>query len=244
MKKILTLALMLTAAVCTYAQLAPTTAGKVLTYSDVKTGEQSYNHTITSTVESVVTEERTTTVTINNHTETGTLQTVPDSRTYYMYDDDAETPTTVVMMTADEMKELIVTSIREQIASSGQFVSEDDLNQIIRQLRPTGKLQLVIDPNAAVDSKIPNSSIRMSMEMMTMAMHISGGKFLGHEEITTPAGTFNCAKISYISKVNMGPQSEKINTTAWFAPGIGLVKEEGRIRGELVSEQTLTSISE
>lgn len=244
MKKILTIALALVAGVCANAQLAPTTVGKVFTYSDVNTGENSHNHTVTSTVESVVTEDGTTTVKVVNHTETGTLKTVPDSKTTYIFGEGPSAPTTVLQMSADEMKELIANSIRSEISSSGQFVSEDDLNSLLNQMRPTGKLQLVIDPAAAVDSKIPNSSLRMSMEMMTMAMHISGGKFLGFEEVTTPAGTFNCAKVSYVYKMNMGSASEKINNTAWFAEGVGLVKEEGRMRGELVSTQTLTSISE
>ena len=78
-----------------------------------------------------------------------------------------------------------------------------------------------------------------------MSFHITSGKILGKESVTVPAGTFeNCLKVSYIEKSNMGEESMKEYVTAWYAPGIGLVKEESKTKGgELIELQTLESVS-
>ena len=60
-------------------------------------------------------------------------------------------------------------------------------------------------------------------------MSITNRKVDGKETVTTPAGTWDCFKISYHSKIKM-----KIgigipinaNVTEWYAPGFGVVKTE------------------
>ena len=130
-------------------------------------------------------------------------------------------------LSPEQMRELMVNTIQNELASAGQMISSSDLEQIMAQIRPSGKLQLTIDPTAEPETKIPAASIRVNVATMNVSIHISGGKVLGQEQITTPAGTFDCIKISYIMKTNMAADSLKLYYTAWYAPGIGMVKEQG-----------------
>lgn len=64
----------------------------------------------------------------------------------------------------------------------------------------------------------------------TMNMWITNRKVEGQENVTTPAGTWNCFKITYHAKVQVktGPIGFPFNFdgTEWYAPGFGIVKSE------------------
>lgn len=71
---------------------------------------------------------------------------------------------------------------------------------------------------------------------------------LGREQVTVPAGTFDAMKVQGISTVKVSadyhglsvPITSVVNTTFWFAPGVGLVKsaESGELAGAAVSGNT------
>lgn len=245
MKKILLIAFCAFATLAVSAQYAPMQVGKVMTYQVKKYGDHPSARTATSTVDSIGMADGISVAYVTDHTDTsGTLDTEPDTHMLYRYTT-AEAPTTIVLMTPDEFKAQLLEMVRQQIMDAGQMVSDADMAEISNSMRPSGKLQLVIDPAAADGAKIPSASMRLSMNMFTMAMHLTNCKYLGKETITVPAGEFECAKIQYVYKFNAGTESERVNVTAWYAPGIGLVKEEDRTKqGEMVSEQILTAVSE
>ena len=78
----------------------------------------------------------------------------------------------------------------------------------------------------------------MTMEMnnngvqQTLIMNITNRKVEGKEPVTTPAGTWDCFKISSKSKMTMkmGPMGIPMNfeSTEWYAPGFGIVKTESK----------------
>lgn len=82
----------------------------------------------------------------------------------------------------------------------------------------------------------------MSMEVnnngmqQTLTMNVTNRKVEAKESITTPAGTWECFKITSKSKIHMkmGPIGIPMNleTTEWFAPGFGIVKTESNKGGE------------
>jgi hypothetical protein len=79
------------------------------------------------------------------------------------------------------------------------------------------------------------------MTFMTMKFDIKNRKVEKKESITTPAGTFECFKITYDmeSKV-MFKRSVKV--VQWFAKGVGLVKSETyNQKGELEGYTELTT---
>ena len=64
----------------------------------------------------------------------------------------------------------------------------------------------------------------------------------GKEEVTTPAGTFECLKVSFVNRINAGGENQKINVTEWFAPGVGAVKVEQAIKGKPFMNQELVKL--
>jgi hypothetical protein len=79
----------------------------------------------------------------------------------------------------------------------------------------------------------------MGVEAVTKAKE----KVSAHEEITTPAGKFDCFKIeSNITVTTMG-QTQNMKTITWMSAGIGIVKMETRdTSGNIQVSQELVSL--
>jgi len=63
------------------------------------------------------------------------------------------------------------------------------------------------------------------MKMKTM-MKMTDGKCVAIEDMTTPAGTFTCYKISQTVSTTVMGKSSTSKTVSWYAQGIGAVKTE------------------
>jgi hypothetical protein len=94
-------------------------------------------------------------------------------------------------------------------------------------------------PNASMDFKVTMGA----MTMTDMKMLIQNRKVESRESITTPAGTFNCFKISYenVSDMKIMGMNRRIisRTVEYFAPGVGNVRTEhyddkGRLQSYMV----------
>jgi hypothetical protein len=72
-----------------------------------------------------------------------------------------------------------------------------------------------------------------------MTISIENRKVLAEEKVTTPAGTFDCVKISQDVKtkaiVNM-----TVSSVEWYAEGVGVVKTETLRKGKLMGYSELT----
>jgi len=70
-------------------------------------------------------------------------------------------------------------------------------------------------------------------------MQITERKVLAQEPVTTPAGTWDCFKISAHSKIviKTGPIGIPVNFdyTEWYAPGFGIVKSDGKYGGTAIT---------
>jgi hypothetical protein len=83
----------------------------------------------------------------------------------------------------------------------------------------------------------------------TMTFDETNRKVEGKETITTPAGTWECWKITYAGKfkatmaaMNIGIPIN-IQGTEWFAPGFGIVKTESANKnGKLAGSTVITSV--
>jgi hypothetical protein len=94
--------------------------------------------------------------------------------------------------------------------------------------------------DGAVRMKISNSV----MTVMNMSVKILNRKAEGYEDVTTPAGTFKCLKISYNveSKMVFTVRGKGIE---WISEKAGMVKSESyNEKGKLQSHTLLTSIKE
>jgi hypothetical protein len=73
----------------------------------------------------------------------------------------------------------------------------------------------------------------------SLTMVISGRKVEGQDTVTTSAGTWNCFRISYKSKltVKTGPFGFPVNVEGveWYAPGFGIVKSQSKYGGTAIT---------
>jgi hypothetical protein len=81
------------------------------------------------------------------------------------------------------------------------------------------------------------------MTIMTMKFDITNRKVEKKEAKTTPAGTFDCYKISYDIDMKM-IFKKNIHAVQWYAPGVGLVRSESyNKKGEMEAYTELTKFN-
>ncbi len=84
--------------------------------------------------------------------------------------------------------------------------------------------------DAKMNLETDNNGLKQSIEM-----EVFDRKVEGKEKITTPAGSWDCYKISYKSKFRMKTMGigvpMNIEGVEWFAPGFGVVKTESKHGG-------------
>ena len=86
---------------------------------------------------------------------------------------------------------------------------------------------------------LKNASFAMDMNRGGMQQHvtvmINKRKVEGKQKITTPAGSWDCFRISYKGKLIIKTMGMDIpldlNGTEWFAPGVGLIKTKSNLGG-------------
>jgi hypothetical protein len=92
-------------------------------------------------------------------------------------------------------------------------------------------------PDANMIMKISISGINMNMEL-----NITNRKVIGKENVTTPAGTFDCFIITSDMTTKMG-MSQTSNSKQWISEGVGMVKQEDYQNGKVTSSSKLTAFS-
>jgi hypothetical protein len=114
--------------------------------------------------------------------------------------------------------------------------------------------------NVTAGETLPDASGTMSSgkdgKTMEVKYHYKDRKVDAREDVTTPAGTFSCYKISNRIEVDMDipgmdetakklmeSMKDKLKTTSttWFAPYFGIVKMEMYQNGKLVSKTEVTA---
>ena len=156
----------------------------------------------------------------------------------------ADRTTFIMMMDKDETRRDVIKSIKDMIAQSGQFVSESDLADMERSITAKGELSLTLSDEMTEGTKLPNKSLRINVAEKSFSHNLWEGKVLGRESVTTPAGTFDCLKISYVHKVSTPDGNERNYVTSWYALGVGEVKEiQSTKKGETISEAVLTALT-
>jgi hypothetical protein len=80
---------------------------------------------------------------------------------------------------------------------------------------------------------------------MNMIMDIVDRKVEAAESMTTPAGTFDCMKLTQTEKMDMGMMKTTSSSKEWLAMGIGIVRQEHyNDKGELTGYMILTSVTQ
>lgn len=88
--------------------------------------------------------------------------------------------------------------------------------------------------DATMDMEIENKGMKQSVSMV-----VNNRKVEGKESVTTPAGTWECYKISYKSKITIRTMGigipVNIEGTEWFAPRFGIVKTQSKHGGTAIT---------
>lgn len=204
------------------AQYMPQTKGAVLIYdavdySDSKAGPKT--EIVTVTVADVATDDKgVVTVTVS---EANSMTNEAETSQYVYTPSDQMTLN--IVMTPEDFKNIILRTVRMMYEEAGQYLSEMDLNELAGMLKPTGKIQIPLPDAVEEGASFPNSSVRVNVMGQNMGMKIIKGKYLGYEDLDTPAGKYNCLKLEYKLSDNGGGNDG--NVTAWYAKGTGLVKQ-------------------
>lgn len=150
--------------------------------------------------------------------------------------------------------ELIATS-NYDVTCNGDFVSIDFKSLISPQLIDRFKhfdfeitgTNIEIPNDLNVGDNLPDSNMEMIMDMvgidMIMNVAMKDRKVTGQENITTPAGNFDCYIITYTSELNT-EVSKRGTSKQWLSEGVGMVKQENYSGdGKLTSSSMLTTFS-
>ena len=95
--------------------------------------------------------------------------------------------------------------------------------------------------------QLPDAGMQMEasmngMALLKMKINITDRKVGDSERITTPAGTFDCVKMTQTTVVE-GPVKSMSTSTSWLAKGIGAVRTENYDKkGEMNSYSELTRL--
>lgn len=88
--------------------------------------------------------------------------------------------------------------------------------------------------DATLNMDIDNSGMKQNVNMVT-----SDRTVVAKESVTTSAGTWDCYKITYKSKITIKTMGIgmpfNIEGTEWFAPGFGIVKTESKHGGTAIT---------
>lgn len=101
-----------------------------------------------------------------------------------------------------------------------------------------------------VGQELPGGTFDMNTTVNGMDMGISytiaNRKVIGREDVTTPAGTWNCFKITYDLNFEMKMMGKgipmKFNAVEWFAPDFGPVKTSSSKDGKEMGGTMITAV--
>ena len=120
-----------------------------------------------------------------------------------------------------------------ETVSSMEMEMSGDALQFPNQLEPGQTL-----PDGTLVMKAKTNG----MTLMTISMDITNRRVGELETVTTPAGTFECVKISQDSQMKMLVK-KTFRSTSWYAKGVGMVKTENYDKkGNLESSTVLTKL--
>lgn len=104
---------------------------------------------------------------------------------------------------------------------------------------------LEIPSKLAVGQTLPDGNMTIKLGtggtfFLTMNFAITGRKVDANEKVTTPAGTFDCYKITQETEIK-SMMKRKFKSSTWYAKGVGTVKTENYdSKGDIESYTLLT----
>lgn len=155
------------------------------------------------------------------------------------------------VMKDDKGKELAQTEY--DVSCKNNILSIDFNSMVTPQMRTQYKnmdmdvsgTNIELPDNMKVGDNLADADVLIKVNMsginMKMTVEMNNRKVTGKENVTTPAGTFDCFVITYDVKMKMGFNMQS-SSKQWIAAGVGLVKQEDyNKRGKVTSSSVLTA---
>ncbi len=234
------------AAASASAQYLCTTQGTVLTFSSTNVKESKTTDGVTTVSEVSTAADGVVTARYK------TVEKVPGNdfaeiTTYSTYTyNPADDKTVYTLMSGEDFKTFIVNMVVEGAEKEGQHIGDADKAELEKNISVKGDLTMELPATIVEGVKVPNRTIKVNVGPMTMSMSLWDVKYLGYENVDTPAGNYSdCLKVSFVMKNNSPAGSEKKYCTSWFAKGLGAVKTiTTDKKGKVEEEEVLKSIKE
>lgn len=100
-----------------------------------------------------------------------------------------------------------------------------------------------VPSSLAVGQTIDDASVTIKMGMMGGSVTMTDGRVVARETLTTPAGTFDCFKVSQKIRTSMMGVDAETTALTWYARGVGEVRKQSvDARGQVVDTQELVEI--
>ena len=140
----------------------------------------------------------------------------------------ANNNTLIYLQDGESMKDNICGMMAEAL-------NKKDMTSAKAKFDTNGKICLLLNEKRQKGEKIESDEMTITVSMK--------GQYEGTETISTPAGKFDCVKVTYSMKVKFFMFSDESQVTEWYAKGVGLVKHEESSRklGQKMTK-TLTKI--
>ena len=112
-----------------------------------------------------------------------------------------------------------------------------DMNQLFAGMQKDQQFQMEITGvpmelpgNMKPGQSLKDAEVTMTIDMvfakMKTTMKMTDGKCIAIEDVTVPAGTFKCHKVTQTVTTTVMKKNVVTRTVSWYAPGIGSVKNE------------------
>jgi len=114
-----------------------------------------------------------------------------------------------------------------------------DMNEVFASMQKDPEMSAAIEitgvpmeisGNLRPGDKMKDADMLMTLDLGVMQMKtnikMTDGECLAIEEVTVPAGTFTCHKITQTANTTVMKRKVESKTVSWYAPDIGMVKSE------------------
>lgn len=151
--------------------------------------------------------------------------------------------TDIVLLDGDEENEKARSMIYARYSPGQEAEAETEFRTYSKMIRSEGRIVIPLYSTAKVGDEMPECSYLQKIGFYKMWAFLKKGKYEGIEKVHTPAGDFDCVKVSYQLKGKIMLFSESEYCIDWYAKGIGLVKsQETDKRGRVKSTTLLHQI--
>ncbi len=192
-----------------------------------------------------------------NYNKKGKVEGVTDYTVSSVTEDGSATKATLDLKMTDKKG-------KELFNSNYSFTCEDNMVKIdYKSLFPTQMMQQYAEMDldmdiSGTDIEIPNdlsvgkelsdANVSIQMNMSGIKMNITvdqtNRKVEKKENVTTPAGTFECYVLTEQTTSKTMGATVKLSSKIWLAEGVGMIKQETyKKNGDLMSRTELTQYS-